>query len=143
MASIRCLDTSGDPRPSHANRCGVGNIAYVLAYLVRVHFGLRDLSPLPAMTRPLILWRHLLPSRWILTSTLRVGTVCFWAFLLGVLPITLVYLGGLEPLKSAVTLVSVPLYAVIVLLTLSMWKSIKQAEKDQALAFWLRKLEKC
>ena len=57
----------------------------------------------------------------------------FWAFLLGVLPITLVYLGGLDPLKSAVTLVSVPLYAVIVLLTLSMWKSIKQAEKDQAL----------
>jgi BCCT family betaine/carnitine transporter len=56
----------------------------------------------------------------------------FWAFLLGVLPITLVYLGGLEPLKSAVTLVSVPLYAVIVLLTLSMWKSIKQAEKDKA-----------
>jgi len=57
----------------------------------------------------------------------------FWAFLLGVLPITLVYLGGLDPLKSAVTLVSVPLYAVIVLLTLSMWKSIKQTEKDQAL----------
>jgi BCCT family betaine/carnitine transporter len=56
----------------------------------------------------------------------------FWAFLLGVLPITLVYLGGLEPLKSAVTLVSVPLYAVIVVLTLSMWKSIKQAEKDKA-----------
>jgi BCCT family betaine/carnitine transporter len=55
----------------------------------------------------------------------------FWAFLLGILPITLVYLGGLEPLKSAVTLVSVPLYAVIVLLTLSMWKSIKLAEKKQ------------
>ena len=52
--------------------------------------------------------------------------------MLGVLPITLVYLGGLEPLKSAVTLISVPLYAVIVLLTLSMWKSIKQAEKVKA-----------
>ena len=42
----------------------------------------------------------------------------FWAFLLGLLPITLVYLGGLKPLQSAVTLVSVPLFAVIVLLTL-------------------------
>ncbi|GIS21114.1 MAG: hypothetical protein CM15mP120_30300 [Pseudomonadota bacterium] len=37
----------------------------------------------------------------------------FWAFLLGLLPITLVYLGGLKPLQSAVTLVSVPLFAVI------------------------------
>ena len=49
----------------------------------------------------------------------------FWAFLLGLLPITLVYLGGLKPLQSAVTLVSVPLFAVIVLLTLSLYKSLR------------------
>jgi BCCT family betaine/carnitine transporter len=50
----------------------------------------------------------------------------FWAFLLGLLPITLVYLGGLKPLQSAVTLVSVPLFAVIVLLTLSLFKSLRE-----------------
>ena len=49
----------------------------------------------------------------------------FWAFLLGLLPITLVYLGGLKPLQSAVTLVSVPLFAVIVLLTVSLYKSLR------------------
>ena len=49
----------------------------------------------------------------------------FWAFLLGLLPITLVYLGGLKPLQSAVTLVSVPLFAVIVLLTASLYKSLR------------------
>jgi choline-glycine betaine transporter len=34
-------------------------------------------------------------------------------------------LGGLKPLQSAVTLVSVPLFAVIVLLTLSLYKSLR------------------
>jgi BCCT family betaine/carnitine transporter len=45
----------------------------------------------------------------------------FWAFLLGLLPITLIYVGGLRPLQSAVTLASVPLLLVIVLLVWAMW----------------------
>ena len=56
----------------------------------------------------------------------------FWAFLLGLLPITLVYMGGLRPLQSAVTLASVPLYLVTVLMTLSLWRSIHAAEAAQA-----------
>ena len=56
----------------------------------------------------------------------------FWAFLLGLLPITLVYMGGLRPLQSAVTLASVPLYLVTVLMTLSLWRSIHAAEAVQA-----------
>jgi choline-glycine betaine transporter len=48
---------------------------------------------------------------------------------LGLLPITLVYMGGLKPLQSAVTLASVPLYAVTVILTISLWRSIHAAEQ--------------
>ena len=57
------------------------------------------------------------------------GHRVFWAFLLGLLPITLVYMGGLKPLQSAVTLASVPLYAVTVILTISLWRSIHAAEQ--------------
>ncbi len=52
----------------------------------------------------------------------------FWAFLLGLLPITLVYMGGLKPLQSAVTLASVPLYLVTATMTIGLWRSIKSAE---------------
>lgn len=56
------------------------------------------------------------------------GHRVFWAFLLGLLPITLVYMGGLKPLQSAVTLASVPLFMVTVVLTISLWRSIHAAE---------------
>ena len=56
------------------------------------------------------------------------GHRVFWAFLLGLLPITLVYMGGLKPLQSAVTLASVPLFMVTVMLTISLWRSIHAAE---------------
>ena len=61
----------------------------------------------------------------------------FWAFLLGLLPITLIYLGGLRPLQSAVVLASVPLYGVMILLSLSLWKSINgKAAPAEGLAEW-------
>jgi BCCT family betaine/carnitine transporter len=52
----------------------------------------------------------------------------FWAFLLGLLPITLVYMGGLKPLQSAVTLASVPLYLVTLTMSIGLWRSIRAAE---------------
>ena len=48
----------------------------------------------------------------------------FWACLLGVLPITLIYVGGLDSLKSAVTVSSVPLFGIVLLVTLSLCKSL-------------------
>ena len=48
----------------------------------------------------------------------------FWACLLGVLPITLIYVGGLDSLKSAVTVSSVPLFVIVLLVTLSLCKSL-------------------
>ena len=36
----------------------------------------------------------------------------FWACLISILPITLIYLGGLKPLQSAVTLASIPLLVI-------------------------------
>ncbi len=53
----------------------------------------------------------------------------FWAFLLGVLPISLIYVGGLKPLQSAVTLTSVPLFFVTILLAMSIWKSLREADE--------------
>ena len=36
----------------------------------------------------------------------------FWACLISLLPITLIYMGGLKPLQSAVTLASIPLLVI-------------------------------
>ena len=48
----------------------------------------------------------------------------FWACLLGLLPITLVYIGGLRPLQSVVTLSSVPLLVVFVLMSWVLLKTL-------------------
>ena len=52
----------------------------------------------------------------------------FWAVTLGALPITLIQIGGLRPLQSAVVAVSVPLLIVIGLMTLALWRSLKAHE---------------
>ncbi len=48
----------------------------------------------------------------------------FWAVLLGALPITLIGMGGLRPLQSAVTLASVPLLVILVVLVWSLHKNL-------------------
>ena len=52
------------------------------------------------------------------------GHRIFWACLLGLLPITLIYMGGLEPLKSAVTIASVPLLIILCLATWALMKNL-------------------
>ena len=52
----------------------------------------------------------------------------FWAFLLGLLPITLVAMGGLRPLQSAVTLASVPLLIVLCLMSWGLWRGLTNHE---------------
>lgn len=50
----------------------------------------------------------------------------FWAFALGALPIALVYLDGLEPLKTAAVAASLPLLVVYVLLAWSLLRMLNQ-----------------
>ncbi len=50
----------------------------------------------------------------------------FWAATLGALPITLIYIGGLRPLQSAVVVVSVPLLVVIGLMTVALWRDLRR-----------------
>lgn len=50
----------------------------------------------------------------------------FWACLLGLLPITLIYMGGLRPLQSAVTLASVPLLVIMVVMSWALWKGLSE-----------------
>lgn len=52
----------------------------------------------------------------------------FWAITLGALPITLIQIGGLRPLQSAVVVVSVPLLMVLGLMTAALWKGLKDHE---------------
>lgn len=52
----------------------------------------------------------------------------FWAILLGLLPITLIYMGGLRPLQSAVTIASVPLLIVTYVATYGLAKNLKRSE---------------
>ncbi len=51
----------------------------------------------------------------------------FWAFLLGLLPITLIQMGGLRPLQSAVILASVPLLLVFLIMAWVLWQSLRSA----------------
>ncbi len=52
----------------------------------------------------------------------------FWAFFLGLLPITLIFLGGLKSLQSAMVIISVPLLVVLVILTFALFKGLKEQE---------------
>ena len=54
----------------------------------------------------------------------------FWAVLLGLLPITLIYMGGLRPLQSAVTIASVPLLIVTYVATYGLAKNLKEREAE-------------
>ncbi len=54
----------------------------------------------------------------------------FWAVALGLLPITLIQIGGLRPLQSAVVAVSVPLLVVVALMTAGLWKSLHEDEAE-------------
>ena len=56
----------------------------------------------------------------------------FWAFTIGVLPITLIYIGGLRSLQSAVVAVSVPLLVVVVVMAFALMKSLRDDERAQA-----------
>ncbi|MFQ5982650.1 MAG: BCCT family transporter, partial [Woeseiaceae bacterium] len=51
----------------------------------------------------------------------------FWAFALGALPIALVYLDGLEPVKTAAVVASLPLLGVYVLLAWSLMRMLGRA----------------
>lgn len=51
----------------------------------------------------------------------------FWAFALGALPIALIYLGGLEPVKTAAVVASLPLLVVYVLLAWSLLRMLGKA----------------
>jgi BCCT family betaine/carnitine transporter len=51
----------------------------------------------------------------------------FWAFALGALPIALVYLDGLEPVKTAAVVASLPLLVVYVLLAWSLMRMLRHA----------------
>ena len=53
----------------------------------------------------------------------------FWAFGIGVLPVTLMFLGGLTPFQTASVVVSLPLIAVGVLMAVSLVRSLRE---DQA-----------
>lgn len=53
----------------------------------------------------------------------------FWAFFLGLLPITLIYLEGLRSLQSAMVIISVPLLVVLVILTMALFKGLREQER--------------
>ena len=55
------------------------------------------------------------------------GHRVFWSILLGALPITLIYMGGLKPLQSAVTLASVPLLFIFAIMAWVLWRELHKA----------------
>lgn len=65
-----------------------------------------------------------------LAATEEPGTThrVFWAFALGALPIALVYLDGLEPVKTAAVVASLPLLGVYVLLAWSLMRMLGHAD---------------
>ena len=75
-----------------------------------------------ASTTTQVLPRGTHPARW---------NRIFWAFALGLLPITLIRIGGLSPLQSAVTVVSVPLLLVIVLMTAALIRCLRHDDGNE------------
>ena len=49
----------------------------------------------------------------------------FWAFGISILPITLMFLGGLEPFKTASIVVSLPMIGIGLLMAVSFVRSLK------------------
>lgn len=56
----------------------------------------------------------------------------FWAFALGVLPVTLMAVGGLRAIQSAVLVASLPVLAVGVLMVWSLFRTLKDCERQDA-----------
>ena len=54
----------------------------------------------------------------------------FWAFALLILPISLMYVGGLESLKIAVLISAFPLIFVYILLSVSLYKNLKSHDDN-------------
>jgi BCCT family betaine/carnitine transporter len=52
----------------------------------------------------------------------------FWAFTLVILPLSLIYIGGLESLKLAVLISALPLIFVYVMMGISLFSSLKNHE---------------
>jgi BCCT family betaine/carnitine transporter len=53
----------------------------------------------------------------------------FWALALAILPITLMFIGDLDVIKSAVLIVSLPILLIGVRMVISLLKSLKSAEQ--------------
>ena len=56
----------------------------------------------------------------------------FWAFGIGVLPVTLMFLGGLTPFQTASVVVSLPLIAVGVLMAVSLVRSLREDQAESS-----------
>lgn len=53
----------------------------------------------------------------------------FWAFALGVLPVALMFVGGLKAIQSAVLVASLPVLAIGVAMTVSLFRSLRAGEE--------------
>ncbi len=54
----------------------------------------------------------------------------FWAFALGILPLSLMYIGGLKALQTASLVVSLPLLIVGVMMAVSLMRSLREDERS-------------
>ncbi|MEH6911657.1 MAG: BCCT family transporter [Oceanicoccus sp.] len=71
------------------------------------------------------------------TSELKIGHNparwhrLFWAGMLGLLPVALLMVGGLKVVQSAVLVASLPVLVVLVLMTVSLYKSLRESDLEQ------------
>jgi BCCT family betaine/carnitine transporter len=56
----------------------------------------------------------------------------FWAFSLGLIPTTLIYIGGLKALQSAVVAASLPLLIVTSIMTVALFRGLNNSEQNTA-----------
>ncbi len=65
----------------------------------------------------------------LIPSIRRITHRVFWAFGLGVVPIALLFLGGLKSLQTASVVVSLPLLVISLLMA---WSLVRALRQDQA-----------
>ncbi len=122
---VPVLDLLAIGEPAHAVVAGISNLP--LSEVVVPVFGLvcvifaatsydsASYTLASSTTRELSTIAH--PPRW---------NRLFWAATLGMVPITLIYIGGLRPLQSAVVAVSLPLLFVVGMMSVSLVKSLSE-----------------
>lgn len=99
-------------------RLALGSFCLVAVVFLATTYDSASYTLASSATRRLPIGGH--PARW---------HRLFWAFALGILPVSLMFIGGLKALQTASLVVSLPLLVVMVMMAVSLLRSLHEDER--------------